>query len=77
MDRENQYSNAAITGLNQGTQQGSLVTSFCEGSFMLCPTAPGFFHLTSPDWAEADIPGRAWALGQGLSEEEREGPPIW
>lgn len=27
-------------------------------------------------WLETEIPGRAWALGQGLSQEEREGPHV-
>lgn len=38
------------------------------------PKAPGHDLKAPWGWLETEIPGRAWAPGQGLSQEEREGP---
>lgn len=52
--------------------QGGLL---CARPSLLCPKAPG--HDPQAPWGGLrQIPGRAWALGQGLSQEEREGPRV-
>lgn len=61
------------TKVNWQDSQGGLL---CAWPSLLCPKAPGHDLKAPWGWLETEIPGRAWASGQGLSREEREGPRI-